>query len=170
MTGFPSGMPGVLPVELTIEKLFQVHESFPRNPLIADVCYKAGYIDSWGRGVEKITEACEQAGLPAPIFEERSGGVAVELVKAQSSERPVSERQRDDFVTISERIRKDIGSEIAKTFEIICQHPEFTVEQIDEKLDKTPRTVENDTAKLKKVGFIVRKGPKLGGYWEVMGS
>ncbi len=73
---------GALPVELTIEQLFQVHESFPRNPLIADVCYKAGYIDSWGRGVEKISEACQAAGLPTPTFQERSGGVAVELSHA----------------------------------------------------------------------------------------
>ena len=52
---------GTLPLELSVEKLFEVHESFPRNPLIADVCYKAGYVDSWGRGVEKIAEACTKA-------------------------------------------------------------------------------------------------------------
>lgn len=34
------------------------HDFIPRNPLIAEVCYRAGYIDSWGRGVEKITDAC----------------------------------------------------------------------------------------------------------------
>ena len=26
------------------------HVSRPRNPLIADVCFKAGYIDAWGQG------------------------------------------------------------------------------------------------------------------------
>ncbi len=59
---------GTLPEELSIEQLFQPHESIPRNPLIAEVCYKAGYIDSWGRGVEKISEACKAAGLAAPVF------------------------------------------------------------------------------------------------------
>lgn len=39
---------GNSPEELSIEQVFEVHESIPRNPLIADVCYKAGYIDSWG--------------------------------------------------------------------------------------------------------------------------
>ncbi len=72
---------GALPVELSIEKLFQLHESFPRNPLIADICYKVGYIDSWGRGIEKITEACQRYGLPQLVIEERFGGVAVELLK-----------------------------------------------------------------------------------------
>lgn len=161
---------GALPIELTIEKLFQVHESFPCNPMIADVCYKAGYIDSWGRGVEKISEACEKAGFPAPIFEERSGGIAVELLKPHASEKAVSAPGGDDFGMNSERIRKEFGSEVTKAFEVICQHPEFTAEQIAEKLGKTPRTVENYTAKLKKAGFIARRGPKRGGYWEVMSS
>jgi ATP-dependent DNA helicase RecG len=44
---------GTLPIELSIEKLFQLHKSIPRNPLIAEVCYRAGYIDSWGRGIKK---------------------------------------------------------------------------------------------------------------------
>ena len=76
---------GRLPEELTIQKLFEPHESIPRNPLIAEVCYKVGYIDSWGRGVEKITDACEQAGLPAPAIVERTGGIAVELSKSTAS-------------------------------------------------------------------------------------
>jgi len=132
------------------------------------VCYRAGYIDSWGRGIEKITDACKQAGLPEPIIVERTGGVAVELLKAQASEKTVSERSGDDFGTISERIRKEFGTEPAKFFEIICQHPEYTAEQIAKKLGKTPRTIENYIAKLKKTGFITRRGPKLGGYWEVI--
>ena len=77
---------GTLPVELTVDKLLKTHESFPRNPLIAEVCYRVGYIDSWGRGIEKITDACKQAGLLEPIIEERTGGVAVELLKAPTSE------------------------------------------------------------------------------------
>ena len=40
---------------------------------------------SWGRGVEKNAEACEQAGLPVPKFEERHGGFSVELLKTFES-------------------------------------------------------------------------------------
>ncbi len=91
----------------------------------------------------------------------------VELLKVSASEMPVSESSGNDFGTISERIRKELGSEPAKAFDIIRQHPEITAEQIAEKLGKTPRTVENYISKLKKAGFIIRRGPKLGGYWEV---
>ncbi len=160
---------GTLPLELTVEKLFQSHRSIPRNPLIAEVCYRVGYIDSWGRGIEKITDACKAAGLPEPTIEENSGGVAVELLKALVTEKAVSEASGNDFGTISEKIRKEFGSEPAKAFEIICLQPESTAQQIAEKLKKTPRTVENYIAKLKKAGVIIRRGPKLGGYWEVKG-
>jgi len=160
---------GTLPLELPVEELFHLHGSFPRNPLIAETCYKAGFIDSWGRGIEKITDACKEAGLPEPIIEERNGGVLVELLKATTNKKAVSERQQVDFGKNSERIRKEFGSMIANAFEIICQHPEFTANQIAEELGKTPRTVENYIAKLKKAGFIVRRGAKLGGYWEVIG-
>jgi len=158
---------GTLPVELSIDKLLQLHESHPRNPLIAEVCYRVGYIDSWGRGIKKITDACKEAGLPEPIIEERASGMAVELLKPQAFESTVLLISGNGFGTMSERIRKEFGSEPAKAFEIICQQPEVTAEQIAEKLGKSPRTVEKYTAKLKKAGFIIRRGPKLGGYWEV---
>ncbi len=62
----------------------QKHSSKPRNPVIADVCFKGGYIDAWGRGIQKIFDACKDQGLPEPVFEENSGGMLVTLFNAQS--------------------------------------------------------------------------------------
>ena len=70
---------GNLPEGMTIESLKGHHVSRPRNPLIADVCFKAGYIDSWGRGTIKIFEACESAGLPEPEITGLDGGILVTL-------------------------------------------------------------------------------------------
>ena len=104
---------GRLPEELTIQKLFEPHESIPRNPLIAEVCYKVGYIDSWGRGVEKITDACEQAGLPAPAIVERTGGIAVELSKSTAGAGAnaadnMSGKRRESVGKASGKRREDI--------------------------------------------------------------
>jgi ATP-dependent DNA helicase RecG len=41
---------GNLPDGMPIESLKRYHISRPRNPVIADICFKAGYIDSWGAG------------------------------------------------------------------------------------------------------------------------
>lgn len=66
---------GLLPVGLDLEALKRQHASRPRNLLIADICFKAGYIDLWGRGTLKIIQACKQAGLPDPKIEELDGGI-----------------------------------------------------------------------------------------------
>jgi predicted HTH transcriptional regulator len=110
-------------------------------------------------------EACQEAELPLPEFQERSGGFVVTLNKTLGNELG---NRLGNFGMISERVRNDFGSSVAKVFEIICQHPDYSAKDIATELGKTPRTVENYIAKLKQGDIIMRKGPKLGGHWEVI--
>ncbi len=48
--------PGQLPADWTLEKLMAKHASHPFNPDIANAFFRAGLIESWGRGIERITE------------------------------------------------------------------------------------------------------------------
>lgn len=75
---------GTLPIGLTIEDLKTDHNSRPRNPIIANACFLAGYIDSWGRGTLKIINACKEYGLPEPLIREKDGGIMVTLNKSNS--------------------------------------------------------------------------------------
>ena len=168
---------GSLPQGLTLEHLKAEHNSRPRNPKIAKACFMAGYIDTWGRGTLKIIAACEEAGLAEPLIEETNGGIAVTLFnrefgKASGDLRETfgisSEEVRDEFGMNSERIRKEFGKEVARAFEVIALHPDYTAAQIAAEIDKTARTVEKYIAKLKEAGILLRKGPKLGGYWEIV--
>lgn len=77
---------GTLPEGLSFEALKRQHPSRPRNPLIADVCFKGGFIDAWGRGTLKIINSCKEAGLPEPEFKEMDGGVLVTIFKDIYSE------------------------------------------------------------------------------------
>jgi len=72
---------GGLPEGITEEDLRKIHRSKPRNPFIADVCFKAGYIDSWGRGTIKIIEACRDHNLPEPDLREEQGGFLSKIYK-----------------------------------------------------------------------------------------
>lgn len=72
---------GKLPSDLTVELLKRPHSSRPRHLIIADVCFKGGLIDAWGRGTIKIIESCKQAGLPEPEIIEENGGILVKLFK-----------------------------------------------------------------------------------------
>jgi ATP-dependent DNA helicase RecG len=57
---------GRLPEDWTVEKLLSKHSSRPYNPDIAYAFFRSGYVEAWGRGIEKMTELCSGAGLPAP--------------------------------------------------------------------------------------------------------
>lgn len=46
--------PGQLPQDWTLNRLLDKHPSHPFNPLIANAFFRSGYIESWGRGIEKI--------------------------------------------------------------------------------------------------------------------
>ena len=72
---------GALPEGISLASLKHSHASKPRNPIIADVCFKGGYIDSWVRGTIKILETCKEANLPEPELQERDGGFLVTLYK-----------------------------------------------------------------------------------------
>ena len=76
---------GTLPVGITLDKLSKSHSSFPRNPILAEACFKCGYIDSWGSGIMKIVNSCKAAGLPTPSLEEDMGGFMVKLFKDRFS-------------------------------------------------------------------------------------
>jgi ATP-dependent DNA helicase RecG len=68
---------GKLPDDLAIIDLKRAHPSKPRNPNIAEIFFKAGFIETWGRGIDKILTSCAQSGLAEPTFEEWAGGVQV---------------------------------------------------------------------------------------------
>lgn len=72
---------GNLPDEITYESLKHHHISSPRNPLISDICFRAGYIDSCGRGTLKIINTCKLFGLPEPTITALNGGILVTLFK-----------------------------------------------------------------------------------------
>jgi len=98
---------GTLPVGLTIESLKTEHNSKPSNPLIADACFKAGYIDTWGRGTLKIFKACREADLPDPVIVEKDGGIQVTIFKEA-----VSIKLRRSFVETVVQLENNIEDSI----------------------------------------------------------
>jgi ATP-dependent DNA helicase RecG len=76
---------GGLPETITLQQLKQSHASHPRNPILAEACFRGGFIDSWGSGIMKIIDSCKAAGLPAPEMSEKEGGFVVTLFKDRFS-------------------------------------------------------------------------------------
>jgi ATP-dependent DNA helicase RecG len=57
---------GQLPDDWTMEDLLNKHSSRPYNPDIANAFFRIGYIESWGRGMDKMKNQCIEAKIPIP--------------------------------------------------------------------------------------------------------
>lgn len=55
---------GGLPEDWDTEKLLSCDASMPRNPTIFNIFYLAGIVESVGSGIERMTNALKNAGLP----------------------------------------------------------------------------------------------------------
>ena len=73
---------GRLPNGITVKQLSGRHDSKPTNPLIAGAFHRTGAVEVWGRGTNRVIAMCKEHGVPAPVFDERSGFLVVTF-KAQ---------------------------------------------------------------------------------------
>lgn len=84
------------------------HTSAFINELLADIFFKAGLIETWGRGTIKITNECKKAGLPEPEFKEEFGGFSVCFYKDVYTEKVLrktglNERQIKAVIFVKEK-------------------------------------------------------------------
>ena len=75
----------MLPFGWTAETLLGAHTSKPYNPDIAKVFYRAGYIESWGRGIQKICDACKNLGADEPEYIIHGEDIMVKFKALQSA-------------------------------------------------------------------------------------
>ena len=75
----------MLPFGWTVETLLSTHVSKPYNPDIARVFYRAGYIESWGRGIQKIRDACKSLGADDPEYIVHGEDIMVKFSAFQSA-------------------------------------------------------------------------------------
>lgn len=71
--------PGQLPEAWTLELLLGKHASHPFNLLLANAFFRAGYIESWGRGIEKMNWECREHAIDPPHFDYAMSGLMLTL-------------------------------------------------------------------------------------------
>jgi len=159
-----------LPDEITFEKLKKAHLSCPRNELLADVFFKAGYIEAWGRGTIRIIEACRKAGLPDPEFSELTGGFLVAFTKAPTDEvEKGSEKGKKKRLVegLAERLVEGLAESQRKMLDLIKRNPRVSKKELSAKIGISTTAIDKNIAQLKKKGILRRVGPDKGGHWEV---
>lgn len=68
---------GTLPNGITPAALSREHQSVQRNPILAEVFHRAGLIEKWGRGTNRVIEQCRKHGIVPPEFREVTGALVV---------------------------------------------------------------------------------------------
>lgn len=179
---------GELPYNYTIEKLLQTHESYPRNPLIAQIFYLAGLIEQWGRGYEKIHDAFVRERLTQPLFEQARGGllvtiprekfIAIQTGKSIGAELSTTQDDQTSQKSVQKSVQKSTEKQQA-IYDLIKN--KGSLEPLNEPLNELLNTeriallldIPYSTAKrivkdLEKKGLIVRVGSKKNGHWEIL--
>lgn len=135
---------GPLARGLTVDKLKKKHPSHPRNNRIANVFFKASYIESWGSGTIRIIEEFHKAGLPEPIFEEVFEGMLVTFMKDALSEENIHKFMLNNRQLLAIKYIKKHG------------HISNTIYQSMNHTSK--RTATNDLQELVEKGLVTQKG------------
>lgn len=155
---------GKLPVELSISGLKAKHPSIPRNKYIADVFFKSGYIEAWGRGIEKILSGFKQYNLPEPVIEEHAGGVQITMFKQAKLISGGNDTLND---TLSDTLNDTINERQALILKIINSKHGITLPEIATQVDVSIATVKRDIDFLKEKNIIKRIGSRKSGYWQI---
>lgn len=147
----------VFPSDWTMESLLQRHQSRPYNPKIARAFFRAGYIESWGRGIQKIFEVCNEYGALQPKYVVHSEDIMLKMAAVSITDKHVLKLDSQAENTALKM----------KIVEYLQNQPTATQKELQEALNETRTHIQKIVKELVGEGKIERKGGKRFGYWEV---
>ena len=159
----------MLPFGWDTEKLVKSHKSVPFNPSVAGAFFRAGYVESWGRGIRKIYDSCRDYGTPEPKFEVSGYGMTVTLRGLEPATSHESEMNG-----VGEKVGEKVGENLFVTetqkeiLACIEKNPRASQTKIAEQIGIRALNVYRNMIALQENGIIRRVGPAKGGYWEII--
>ena len=157
---------GELPEGYTEETLMGRHSSKPRNRNIANVMFKAGFIDTWGRGYMKIREGFEAEGIPMPRVQNFCGGVQVTVERTKFMEMTnVADDVTSDVTSLSPMQLTERQREIIK---LINENEKISAAEMSRVLSVVVRTIRRDLTEMQERGIIARIGNTSAGHWVLL--
>lgn len=157
---------GTLPTGLSLEDLKGEHNSRPRNPKIAEACFKAGYIDAWGRGTLKIIKSCKEAELPDPEIIERNGGVQVTIFKHREGGQ-IGGQMGGQMGGQTETVVGNLTDRQKEVFQFIAANPKVSRKELADALGINESAIQKHLKILIDRKIIERVGTNKG-YWKIL--
>ena len=144
----------------TQESLITHHQSKPYNPLIAETFFRAGYIESWGRGIDNVNKYCSENKYPIPEFSLLGEDLTVTFYPDSSKSKVNTQNQSSRGYTDTE----------LKVLKLIKNAPAITQKAIAEQLNISRSTVQRIIKALTRQGTIRRIGAHANGIWKIAES
>ena len=133
------------------------HRSQPYNPNIANGFFRAGYVETWGRGIEKICEACKEHGVRLPEYTLHMEDIMIKFTPLMDSRKEKKQTGTLDG-TLSGTLEENILSAIRKNSKV-------TQSQIALEIDCSERKVKRLMKSMQEKGMIERVGGRRSGEW-----
>ena len=137
---------------------------FSKNPDKSNLVLilKQDFIESWGRGIEKICSACKEDNSPLPIYTVNPGDIMIQFTAAndrvvKSLNDTVNDTVNDKADTIKTNIMK-----------LLTSSPNITYDDIAQNIGISRATVARTIKELKNDNLIHRVGTDKKGYWEII--
>lgn len=154
----------ILPEGWTVDTLMEPHDSKPYNPDIANVFYRAGFIENWGQGIQKICDECREMGAELPVYELVGTTLRIRFhaLKRALIDQPKAPKHQSTEIdgALEEAVEHRI-------IEILQEEPDISQETLGKKLGTTRRIIQKNMKLLQDAGRIERVGGKRYGRWEV---
>ena len=151
---------GRLPEDWPLARLQASHSSIPFNPLIANTFFRAGLIESWGRGIEKINQSCNHHGISKPRYKQDASGLMIVFKANLKNIKPTT--QDKEHQIISEKVSKPSekaskpSEETEKPSEKVSK-PSEEITKPSEKASKPSEETEKPSEKVSKPSEEISK-------------
>ena len=154
----------ILPSGWTVETLMGKHRSKPFNPNIANGFFRAGFIETWGRGIEKICEACRNYGTTLPEYTVYPEDIMIKFEALNTAKNIAKNIAKNTANSSKNKIEENTPIILG----FLKQYPKTTQKNIIENLNISKRTLERIISLLKEDGYIERIGNNRSGYWKIL--
>ena len=154
----------ILPEGWTVKTLMEPHDSKPYNPDIANVFYRAGFIENWGQGIQKICDECREIGAELPVYELLGTTLRIRFQALESAliDQPkVPKGQNEPLGEPKENLLID------KIILLLRDNPKATYDDLVTELSVSRSTIKRAMGNLVADGHVVRVGGKRYGYWVI---
>lgn len=156
----------VFPDDWTVDDLMRSHRSRPYNPLIANTFFRAGFIEAWGRGIEKIKDSCAEAGNPMPEYLVKKEDIMVTFRRLSVSTTQDTTQAATQAATQANRSANENAIPV-RILKVIGENPTLSQSQIAAILGEKCDTIKYHMRKMRLSGVIVREGSSQKGKWVV---